>query len=119
MFIPTASEVTFRNQSYQAQHYEHCGSVFPLLPQTYLLKLQRSGEDGYKTFLLMESGQRFHTTQVCACMRNFPPGVSCVCLDIARDSVCTSVTHSAFRDLCWTSASHRDGVPYAACLQAP
>ena len=34
--------------------------------QTYLLKLQRSGEDGYKTFLLMESGQRFHTTQVCA-----------------------------------------------------
>lgn len=32
--------------------------------QTYLLKLQKSGEDGFKTFLVLESGQRFHTTQV-------------------------------------------------------
>ncbi len=34
------------------------------LPQTYLLKLARSGEDGEKVFLVLESGTRFHTTQV-------------------------------------------------------
>jgi hypothetical protein len=32
--------------------------------QTYLLKLARSGEDGEKVFLVLESGIRFHTTQV-------------------------------------------------------
>ena len=32
--------------------------------QTYLLKLARSGEDGEKIFLLLESGIRFHTTEV-------------------------------------------------------
>jgi hypothetical protein len=31
--------------------------------QTYLLKLARSGDDGEKVFLLLESGARFHTTQ--------------------------------------------------------
>ena len=48
--------------------------------QTYLLKLQRSGEDGYKTFLLMESGQRFHTTQVCTsdCVPSRSPSCSAV-----------------------------------------
>ena len=34
------------------------------LLQTYLLKLARSGEDGEKIFLVLESGSRFHTTQV-------------------------------------------------------
>lgn len=33
--------------------------------QTYMLKLAKSGEDGEKTFLVLESGSRFHTTQVC------------------------------------------------------
>ena len=32
--------------------------------QTYLLKLARSGEEGEKVFLLIESGTRFHTTEV-------------------------------------------------------
>ncbi len=34
------------------------------LAQTYVLKLARSGEDGEKVYLLLESGARFHTTQV-------------------------------------------------------
>jgi len=38
-----------------------------VLPQTYLLKLARSGEDGEKVFLVLESGTRFHTTQVLRC----------------------------------------------------
>ena len=32
--------------------------------QTYMLKLAKSGEDGEKAFLVLESGSRFHTTQV-------------------------------------------------------
>ena len=40
-----------------------------VLPQTYLLKLARSGEDGEKVFLVLESGTRFHTTQVCHAFR--------------------------------------------------
>ena len=32
--------------------------------QTYVLKLAKSGEDGEKVFLLLESGTRFHTVQV-------------------------------------------------------
>ena len=35
-----------------------------VMRQTYLLKLARSGEDGEKVFLVLESGTRFHTTQV-------------------------------------------------------
>jgi hypothetical protein len=34
--------------------------------QTYVLKLSKSGSDGDKIFLLLESGSRFHTVQVCA-----------------------------------------------------
>ena len=34
--------------------------------QTYLLKMARSGEDGEKTFLLLEAGVRLHTTEVIA-----------------------------------------------------
>lgn len=30
-----------------------------------MLKLAKSGEDGEKAFLVLESGSRFHTTQVC------------------------------------------------------
>ena len=33
--------------------------------QTYLLKMSRSGEEGEKTFLLLEAGVRLHTTEVC------------------------------------------------------
>ena len=32
--------------------------------QTYLLKLARSGEEGEKVFVILESGTRFHTTKV-------------------------------------------------------
>jgi hypothetical protein len=32
--------------------------------QTYVLKLSKSGSDGEKVFLLLESGTRFHTVQV-------------------------------------------------------
>ena len=35
-----------------------------LMFQTYMLKLAKSGEDGEKAFLVLESGSRFHTTQV-------------------------------------------------------
>jgi hypothetical protein len=34
--------------------------------QTYVLKLAKSGSDGEKVFLLLESGTRFHTVQVLA-----------------------------------------------------
>lgn len=36
----------------------------PSVLQTYMLKLAKSGEDGEKAFLVLESGSRFHTTQV-------------------------------------------------------
>ncbi len=36
----------------------------PACMQTYVLKMARSGEDGEKIFLLLESGSRFHTTEV-------------------------------------------------------
>ncbi len=42
----------------------HFDSHWWCLMQTYLLKLARSGEDGEKVFLVLESGIRFHTTQV-------------------------------------------------------
>ena len=32
--------------------------------QTYVVKLARSGEEGEKVYLLLESGARFHTTKV-------------------------------------------------------
>lgn len=32
--------------------------------QTYVLKLARSGEEGEKVYLLIESGARFHTIDV-------------------------------------------------------
>ena len=36
----------------------------PSSRQTYVLKLARSGEDGDKVLLLIESGARFHTVEV-------------------------------------------------------
>ena len=43
--------------------------MLPTLPctplQTYIMKLARSGEDGEKVHVVLESGVRFHTTQVC------------------------------------------------------
>ncbi len=48
----------------------HAYTYTPPPPQTYLLKLARSGEEGEKVLLVLESGVRFHTTQVraCACL---------------------------------------------------
>jgi hypothetical protein len=40
--------------------------------QTYVLKLNRSGEDGEKALLLLESGTRFHTVEVC-CELHYNP----------------------------------------------
>ena len=40
--------------------------------QTYLLKLARSGEDGEKIYLVLESGTRFHTTKVHAYLKCRP-----------------------------------------------
>ncbi len=37
--------------------------------QTYIIKLSRSGEDGEKAHLVLESGTRFHTTQARALAR--------------------------------------------------
>ena len=41
----------------------HTGWSYVTL-QTYVLKMARSGEEGEKVFLLLESGSRFHTTKV-------------------------------------------------------
>ncbi|GAX80591.1 hypothetical protein CEUSTIGMA_g8028.t1 [Chlamydomonas eustigma] len=39
-------------------------NVYDLNAKTYVLKLAKSGEDGEKVFLLLESGARFHTTEL-------------------------------------------------------
>ena len=39
-------------------------NVYDLSPRTYVLKLARSGEDGDKALLLVESGVRLHTVPV-------------------------------------------------------
>eukprot|EP00891_Asterochloris_glomerata_P005087 jgi/Astpho2/5087/fgenesh1_pg.00072_%23_10_t len=38
-------------------------NLYDLNPKTYMLKLSKSGEEGEKVFLVLESGTRFHTTQ--------------------------------------------------------
>ncbi|KAL0022374.1 hypothetical protein WJX77_005710 [Trebouxia sp. C0004] len=38
-------------------------NLYDLNSKTYMLKLAKSGEDGEKAFLVLESGSRFHTTQ--------------------------------------------------------
>lgn len=45
---------------------------FARASQTYILKLSRSGEDGEKVLLLLESGSRFHTTQMIRDKSNTP-----------------------------------------------
>ncbi|KAG2487711.1 hypothetical protein HYH03_013710 [Edaphochlamys debaryana] len=39
-------------------------NIYDLTAKTYVLKLARSGEEGEKVHLLLESGSRFHTTKV-------------------------------------------------------
>jgi hypothetical protein len=39
-------------------------SCLLLLLQTYVMKLSKSGGEGEKFFVLLESGLRFHTTEV-------------------------------------------------------
>ncbi|GLI62598.1 hypothetical protein VaNZ11_005137 [Volvox africanus] len=39
-------------------------NIYDLTPKTYVIKLARSGEEGEKVYLLLESGSRFHTTKV-------------------------------------------------------
>ncbi|KAK9805687.1 hypothetical protein WJX72_012021 [[Myrmecia] bisecta] len=38
-------------------------NLYDINAKTYMLKLAKSGEDGEKAFLVLESGTRFHTTQ--------------------------------------------------------
>lgn len=44
--------------------YSGGADIAMCLKQIYLIKLARSGEDGEKIFLVLDSGSRFHTTQV-------------------------------------------------------
>lgn len=55
---------------------------FPRL-QTYMLKLSKSGEEGDKVFLVLESGVRFHTCQVrdCCHTRSALDTAVCFCRD--------------------------------------
>lgn len=59
---------------------------FTCVLQTYIIKLSRSGEDGEKAHLVLESGTRFHTTQAGAlatlvgCTRSF-------CAVLAQDAM--------------------------------
>jgi hypothetical protein len=46
--------------------------------QTYLLKLAKSGEDGEKILLILESGSRFHTTKVGKLKQAHTHGSLCV-----------------------------------------
>ncbi|GIL69667.1 hypothetical protein Vretifemale_580 [Volvox reticuliferus] len=39
-------------------------NIYDLTPKTYVIKLARSGEEGEKVYLLLESGSRFHMTKV-------------------------------------------------------
>lgn len=58
-----------------------------------MLKLSKSGGEGDKVFLLLESGARFHTTQVCRCHRSV-----CCRLCMLQSAACSagafSNTHS-------------------------
>ncbi|KAK9797102.1 hypothetical protein WJX73_010610 [Symbiochloris irregularis] len=47
-------------------------NIYDVNAKTYLLKLARSGEEGEKVFLLMESGLRFHSTKVLRDKSNAP-----------------------------------------------
>ncbi|CAK0786952.1 hypothetical protein CVIRNUC_010166 [Coccomyxa viridis] len=38
-------------------------NIYDVNPKTYIIKLSRSGEEGEKAHLVLESGTRFHTTQ--------------------------------------------------------
>lgn len=59
-----------------------------------MLKLARSGEDGEKVYLVLESGTRFHTTKVRAAGHNVArPAVQerrhlCAVLQIPKGGVC-------------------------------
>ena len=65
-----------------------------MLMQTYMLKLARSGEDGEKAFLVLESGSRFHTTQVGlpACLSR--PNVN------QQSKCCITVRHAVVVNCC-------------------
>ena len=60
--ICTHSQSVLPASCNQAPHcFKHCPASLPCILQTYVLKLARSGEDGDKVLLLVESGVRFHT----------------------------------------------------------
>jgi NFACT N-terminal and middle domains len=48
----------------------------PSAPQTYIVKLARTGENGDKAFLLLESGIRFHTTAFSRDKSTIPSNIS-------------------------------------------
>jgi hypothetical protein len=74
--------------------------------QTYVLKLAKSGSDGEKVFLLLESGTRFHTVQVrgpckhctlAACWKPTPWG--CNQAQMVWIAACTAM-HAVRRNKC-------------------
>lgn len=58
--VDVAAEVACLNQRVVGLRLTN---VYDLNAKTYVLKLAKSGEDGEKAFLLLESGSRFHMTQ--------------------------------------------------------
>ena len=62
---PTEYRTAWHLCSMELCHKQHTAQLAACL-QTYMLKLSKSGEEGEKVFLVLESGTRFHTTQVTA-----------------------------------------------------
>eukprot|EP00798_Chlamydomonas_sp_ICE-L_P022484 gene22484-29610_t len=58
-------------------------NVYDLNSKTYVLKMARSGEDGEKIFLLLESGSRFHTSEVTRAKSSIPSNFTLLCWNSA------------------------------------
>ncbi|KIY97196.1 hypothetical protein MNEG_10764 [Monoraphidium neglectum] len=56
-------------------------NLYDLNSKTYVLKLAKSGSEGEKVFLLLESGSRLHTVQV---IRDKPDAPSNFCLKLRK-----------------------------------
>lgn len=67
--------------------------VTALCWQTYVMKLAKSGSDGEKVFLLLESGTRFHTVQVRMHETDTAESLSSICTHCTG---CATAWHSFF-----------------------
>jgi hypothetical protein len=62
---PQSEHSRLRTSSLLAAHLLlTCPRRYDLSGKTYVLKMSKSGGEGEKCFLLLESGSRFHTTEV-------------------------------------------------------